>query len=83
MARFLKDIYPNGPRRLLNSIYAEPELLYRTHHGVVATPYHRNTTGIMDTIRIFRHTGASVLLAIKARRVDLVLICPGDPEAGN
>ncbi len=84
MARFLADNYQYRQHRLLNFIYAGPELLYHTPHSVVATPYHRNTAGIVDTINLLRATTDTLPRAvIAARGIDLVLICPDDPEAGN
>lgn len=84
MARFLAENYPNRPHTLLNFIYSGPELLYRTQHKVIATPYHRNTAGIVDTIRFLGaiDEGGPKNL-VKKRDIDLVLICPGDPEADN
>jgi hypothetical protein len=84
MARFLAENYQDRPYHLLNFIYSGPELLYHTPHSVVATPYHRNTAGIVDTIKFLRATTeAAPRAVIAARRIDLVLICPADPEAGN
>ena len=75
---------PNRPQNILNFNYSGPELLYRSHHNVVATPYHRNTAGIADTIRFLRgkSDGPAKALAQK-RQIDLALICPADPEASN
>jgi hypothetical protein len=84
MARFLAVTYRDRPYRLLNFIYSGPELLYHTQHSVVATPYHRNTAGIADTINILRGTTDILAKAVIAEReIDLVLICPTDPEADN
>ncbi len=84
MSRFLQQNYGDRPHAIINFIYSGPELLYRTHHLVVATPYHRNTDGITDTIRFFRdNDGAEAIQITKTRDIDLVLICPKDPEASN
>ncbi|NQV61845.1 MAG: hypothetical protein HQ502_19415 [Alphaproteobacteria bacterium] len=84
MSRFLAENYQYQPQHLLNFIYSGPELLYHTPHFVVATPYHRNTAGIVDTIKFLRSSTDTVPKAvIAARGIDLVLICPADPEAGN
>ena len=51
---------------------------------VIATPYHRNTAGIVDTVQFLGaidDDGPKNL--VKKRNIDLVLICPGDPEADN
>ena len=84
MARFLTETYQGRPRHLLNFIYSGPELLFHTPHSVVASPYHRNTAGIVDTIKFLRSTADPLPKAvIKGRGIDLVLICPTDPEANN
>ncbi|MDP6691228.1 MAG: hypothetical protein QF384_17180 [Alphaproteobacteria bacterium] len=84
MSRFLAENYADRPHTLLNFIYSGPELLYHTPHFVVATPYHRNTAGIVDTINFLRSRDGTVAQSlIKKRQIDLVLICPGDPEADN
>ena len=80
----MAENYRDRPYHLLNFIYSGPELLFHTGHTVVATPYHRNTAGIVDTIKFLRSTTDAVPKAvIAARNIDLVLICPADPEAGN
>ncbi len=84
MALFLGVNYEHRPQTLLNFIYYGPELLYRTHHFVIATPYHRNTDGIVDTIKFLRSTDElEAISLIEERHIDLVLICPSDPEADN
>ncbi|NQW02288.1 MAG: hypothetical protein HQ483_21470 [Rhodospirillales bacterium] len=55
-----------------------PELMYRTAHKVVATVHHRNVAGILDGHKIYQATDAAVARAlIDARRVTLLLLCPG------
>jgi uncharacterized membrane protein YhaH (DUF805 family) len=84
MARYLGETYPDRAYRLFNFIYAGPALLFHSHHAVVATPYHRNTAGIVDTINFFRATELAPAQALIERRgIDFVLICPDDPEASN
>jgi len=84
MALFLAVNYEERPHTLLNFIYSGPDLLYRTHHFVIATPYHRNTGGIVDTIKFLRSTQEDQPKALtEEREIDLVLICPSDPEANN
>jgi len=57
-----------------------PELLYRTPHRVIATPYHRNTVGVIDTYHTMTDTsGALAQSLITARQVNLILICPSSP----
>ncbi|MBT6427297.1 MAG: hypothetical protein HOK30_06525, partial [Rhodospirillaceae bacterium] len=84
ISAFLNENYVKTPLKLVNFIYSGPELLYRTRHYVVATPYHRNTAGIIDTILFLRDVDDQRAKTVAKRRgVDLVLICPGDPEAKN
>ena len=70
---------PFGSRTMTVAAHVDfgPQLLYRTHHRVLATPYHRNAEGIL---------GVHDLLAgpatdrpppfVQARGIDLVAICP-------
>ena len=84
ISRFLADNYAERRQTLLNFIYSGPELLYHTPHFVIATPYHRNTAGIVDTINFLRgRNDRAAQSVIEKRQIDLVLICPGDPEADN
>ena len=62
-------------------IFDGPELLYRTRHEVIGTPYHRNDRGILDTYDFFSAADPATALAIATRRqIDLVLICPTGSE---
>lgn len=58
-----------------------PELLYRTPHRVLATPYHRNA-GVVAAHRLLtsQDLEASRILA-RTRGVDLVLLCPSADQA--
>jgi hypothetical protein len=68
--------YADAPRTLINFPYDGPELLYRTHHRVVATPNHRNGAGLADAHDFFAAADADAARYIAMRRrVDLVLIC--------
>jgi hypothetical protein len=68
------------PRTVLAHFNYGPELLYRTPHAGVASPYHRNVAGLLDSDRIFgaRDDSLSRRL-IDERGVDLILLCPGGP----
>lgn len=58
-----------------------PELLYRTRHQVLATPYHRNDQGILDSYKIMTADNMDDAKALAdTRDIDLVLICPDSPE---
>jgi hypothetical protein len=82
MAAYLAQAYPQ-PKRIMAYIFNAPELLYRTRHSVVATPYPHNQAGLLDTLDFFgaRDDGAARAIAA-ARGLDLVLACPKDEESG-
>ncbi len=80
LARHLAD--PNGLGRRPTTILAAtdfgPELLYRTPHRVIATPYHRNSAGILAAWRIMTaRSDAEARARLRARGVGLILLCPG------
>ncbi|MDP6563321.1 MAG: hypothetical protein QF578_00690 [Alphaproteobacteria bacterium] len=84
ISAWLDSHYAERPQRIVNFIYPGSELLYRTRHSVVATPYHRNTAGMVDTIQLLRASDPAAAQAIvERRRADLILICPESPEATN
>lgn len=65
------------PRRVLACGFHGPEILYRSPHEVVASPYHRNAAGLKDAQRFFTAASPEAARAIAAARgVDLVAICP-------
>lgn len=54
-----------------------PEILYRTPHRVLATPYHRNYRGILGAYRILTSTTPDHARQLaSAAEVDLILLCP-------
>jgi hypothetical protein len=58
-----------------------PEILYRTRHAVVSTPYHRNGDGIWDSYRLFAAEKESESRRIVSRRgIDLLIVCPTGAE---
>jgi len=64
------------PQTLLSFIHQGPEILYRTKHRVIGTPYHRNTRGILDSFTAFTAQNEAESKAIlTARNVDFLLIC--------
>ncbi|MEQ9643045.1 MAG: hypothetical protein RIM84_23695 [Alphaproteobacteria bacterium] len=70
------------PRRIMAFNFTGAEFIYRTGHGFVATPYHRNRQGILDGYDFFASTDLAVAKEIADRRgIDLVLFCPTDNEA--
>ena len=77
MAAYLSSKYADREMTILASNFSGPELLYRTHHNVVATPYHRNSAGILDSIDVLEGSNLDASINILERRnVDLILICP-------
>lgn len=65
-----------APRTILAFMDIGPELLYRTHHSVIATPYHRNGDGIYDGYRMLATDDEAAAQAlIRQRGIDLVLLC--------
>lgn len=58
-----------------------PELLLRTHHKVLAAPYHRSVRGIVDIREILAGTEAEVMATVAERGVDAIIFCPGRNEA--
>lgn len=82
-SRFLAEpsSYGERPRRIMTYVFDGPELLYRTPHQVVGTPYHRNGAGILDTHGFFAARDADAARRIVARRgIELVLLCPSGSE---
>lgn len=61
---------------LLAPVFSGPELLYRTHHRVIAGPYHHNVDGILDNYRAWMDTGSGQAREIVHRRkIEYVLAC--------
>lgn len=70
------------PQRLMTYIFDGPEVVYRSPHAVVGTPYERNADGILDTYDFFTARDDRLAHAIAFRRgIDLVLICAASREA--
>ncbi len=68
------------PRIILAHFNHGPELLYRTPHAVVASPYHRNVAGLLDSEQIFgAEDDALSRRLIDRRGVDLILLCDNGP----
>ena len=83
IAAFLNRPQPFGDRSRIIATHVDfgPELLYRTGHAVVGTPYHRNGKGILDIHRIFSASdSAESKRLLDARGIELVLFCPSPRE---
>jgi len=64
------------PATVLTPVFSGPELLYRTHHRVIAGPYHHNIEGLLDNYRAWLDTDGAVAAAIlRQREIGYVLAC--------
>jgi len=71
----------DAPKVILSHIHQGPEILYRTPHRVIATPYHRNTDGILDAYTAMTTTDDAKARQIMDRRnVDFVILCVDSGE---
>jgi len=65
-----------APQIVLAFMDVGPELLYRTRHQVIGTPYHRNGDGIYDGHLLLATADDETARTLASRRgVDLVLLC--------
>jgi len=54
-----------------------PELLYRTNARVIATPYHRNSSGLLYLHEVLNATDLGLVESrLGERSVDQILVCP-------
>jgi hypothetical protein len=66
------------PTTILAAADFGPELLYRTPHRVIATPYHRNSAGILAAWRMMTApSDDEARVGLRARGVGLIVLCPG------
>ena len=66
---------------ILANIDFGPELLYRTSHRIIASPYHRNGAGILFAHQVMASVEEEEALALlRQRRVDWLLLCPSSAE---
>ena len=69
--------------RILAHIDSGPEILYRTRHEVIGTPYHRNWKGILDTYDIMTAgTDETAHELVEHRKIGLILLSFDSPELG-
>ena len=76
-----------GETTLLSYFYGGPQLAWHTGYRVVGTPYfdiealgRPGRDGITDTNRVFQGDAEQSRALLAARRVDLVVVCPGESE---
>jgi hypothetical protein len=68
---------------ILASANFGPEIMYRTNHKVLGTLHHRNSAGILDSVKILGGVeDAEARRLIRQRRVDLIVLCPGSGSDG-
>jgi hypothetical protein len=62
--------------KVLFQVSQGPELMYRTRHSVVSTPYPRNAEGQIDAYHILSATDlADARRLVEARGLDLITVC--------
>ncbi len=77
---------PESPWRgrsivILTHIDLGPEMLYRTPHRVIGTPYHRNRAGLADNVAAMGGKPEAARAIVGARKVEAVLICRAAEDA--
>jgi hypothetical protein len=81
ICEYLNNRWQHQTRRIVVFYFFGPEILYRTHHEVIATPDHRNWQGVLDTYTIFTSArDEDVHQLIQKRKIDLILLCPESNE---
>lgn len=85
--RQVSEFLENDPRwagsqqTILTFLDIGPELLYRTGHAVIGTPYHRNSDGIYDSHRMLAGSDIGDARRMMAeRQIALILLCQGPGE---
>ncbi len=66
--------------RILSSADFTPYILKETRHSALHGNYHRNVTGIEQSLNIFLTPPDEAQVLLVSAGVDYVLICPADPE---
>ncbi|MCA9470583.1 MAG: hypothetical protein MRJ96_10015 [Nitrospirales bacterium] len=75
-----QDDWGDQERTIMAFVDFGPELLYRTRYRVIATPYHRNAAGVIDTYDVMSDvTEQRAKTILTTRQVNLVLLCPSSP----
>ncbi len=70
-----------NPKTIIANVDFGPEILYRTPHRVVATPYHRNGAGITCVYDIMTaHTDSEAYKLLHQREANLILLVPESTE---
>lgn len=74
---FLADLaHDRGPGIVLAPVDWGPEIVFRTGHRVVASPYHRNVRGLLDSHAFMSATDDGTALSIARQRdIDWIVMC--------
>lgn len=83
LGKFLEEDSKLGEDQLtiVTYLFSGPELLYRTNHRVLGTPYHRNRDGIVHGHTMLSSSNLKVVQELVSHReVDLFVLCPGSKE---
>ncbi|WP_447968954.1 hypothetical protein [Nitrospira sp. M1] len=86
LSKYLNDPAGFGRQNQMILAFVDfgPELLYRTSHHVIMTPYHRNVLGNLDGFQILSDsTGNLAKRLLQTRGVDLILTCPSSPAESS
>lgn len=83
LSKYLNEVTADGPpRRILTHVFSGPEIIYRTRHEVIATPYHRNAAGILYAYEVMTAPTPEVAeRLLRERHVDLIILCLETNEA--
>jgi hypothetical protein len=84
MCKYLNETeqFQKGNCRILTFIDYGAEILYRTPYEVIGTPYHRNSSGILDTYDIMTaDSDKKALEIVQKRKINLILLGPESGES--
>ncbi|MHA1189546.1 MAG: hypothetical protein ACTSSQ_03670 [Alphaproteobacteria bacterium] len=68
------------PGRVMSTVFYGPNILAMSAHSVVAGPYHRGESAILDTVRTMNGTLDEAKAILSRRRIDYLVICPTSAE---
>ncbi|MBU1175528.1 MAG: hypothetical protein KKH72_09005 [Alphaproteobacteria bacterium] len=64
-----------SPARIAAPVDLGPYIVLMTPHATIGSPYHRNTEGIGDSLRVFGADEEAAWRVIARRGIDLVVMC--------
>lgn len=74
------DLKALPPERMMTPIDLGAHMLLETPHAVVAAPYHRNQSGVLDAFRFFNGSADEALAIARKRGLGLLVTCRAMPE---